>query len=227
MFGFEFIENFNFPYISQSIREFWRRWHSSLSSWFRAYLYLPLGGNRCSQGRTYLNLLIVFFLCGLWHGASWTFVVWGLYHGVFLVIERTGFGRIQERLWRPLRHGYVLLVVMGGWVLFRAETFGQAAFFLRNMIGLSTAGDASQPLGRYLSAQVAWALVLGIIFSAPVWPSLREWGRGVAQAAEGRAKVAAHAVGLVFETALLITLLLVSAAWLAGGTYNPFIYFRF
>jgi alginate O-acetyltransferase complex protein AlgI len=227
MFGFEFIENFNFPYISQSIREFWRRWHISLSSWFRDYLYLPLGGNRVSDGRTYLNLLIVFFLCGLWHGASWTFVVWGLYHGVFLVIERTRFGQIEERLWRPLRHLYVPLVGMGGWVLVRAETFSQAAFFLQNMLGFKSAGEATQPLGRYVSAQVVWALILGIIFSTPLWPRVREWAQALAQAAQGRAQIAAQATGLVLETVVLVALLLVSAAWLAGGTYNPFIYFRF
>src|SRR6476661_1478866 len=104
MFGFRFPENFNYPYISQSIKDFWRRWHISLSSWFRDYLYIPLGGNRCSEKRGYSNLLIVFFLCGLWHGASWTFVIWGLYHGFFLVLERLRFGQVQESLWRPLRH---------------------------------------------------------------------------------------------------------------------------
>src|SRR5262249_44045038 len=115
MFGFEFIENFRFPYISQSIRGFLRRWHISLSSWFRDYLYIPLGGNRVSEPRTYLNLLIVFFLCGLWHGASWMFVAWGLYHGIFLVLERTRFGVAIDKCPRPLRHAYALLVVMMGW----------------------------------------------------------------------------------------------------------------
>ena len=227
MFGFEFLENFNFPYVSQSIREFWRRWHISLSTWFRDYLYLPLGGNRRSEGRTYLNLLIVFFLCGLWHGASWTFVAWGLYHGVFLVLERTRFGRIQEQLWRPFRHGYVILVVLGGWVLFRAETFAQAAFFFQNLAGFRTAAESAQPLGRYLSAQVAWALLAGIIFSVPVWPRLRAWAQRAAETNQGWAQVAAESAGLLAETVVLVLLLLVSAAWLAGGTYNPFIYFRF
>ncbi|MGD8338870.1 MAG: MBOAT family protein, partial [Desulfobacterales bacterium] len=121
MFGFHFLENFNYPYISRSIREFWRRWHISLSSWFRDYLYIPLGGNHRGPLRTYLNLLIVFFLCGLWHGASWNFVIWGLLHGLFLVIERLGFEKILNRWWSPLRYLYVMLVVCTGWVFFRAE----------------------------------------------------------------------------------------------------------
>jgi alginate O-acetyltransferase complex protein AlgI len=138
MFGFQFLENFDFPYISQSIKEFWRRWHISLSTWFRDYLYFPLGGNRRGEWRTCLNLVIVFFLCGLWHGASWTFVVWGLYHGFFLVLERTRFGGWVAGMPRLLRHGYALVVVMAGWVLFRADTFGHAITFLANMAGVSS-----------------------------------------------------------------------------------------
>jgi alginate O-acetyltransferase complex protein AlgI len=227
MFGFEFMENFNFPYVSQSIKEFWRRWHISLSSWFRDYLYIPLGGNRCPLWRNHLNLVIVFFLCGLWHGASWTFVIWGLYHGVFLVLERTRFGKAVEGLWRPLRHGYALLVVMMGWVLFRAATFSEAVIFLQNMAGFSTTGVVSQPIGRYLNQQVVWSVALGLLFSMPAWPALRTLAGRIARQATGRAQVAAQAAGLVVETAVLVVLLLVSAAWLAGGTYNPFIYFRF
>ena len=227
MFGFEFLENFNFPYISQSIKEFWRRWHISLSSWFRDYLYIPLGGNRCPVWRNHLNLVTVFFLCGLWHGASWTFVMWGLYHGVFLVLERTRFGKAVESLWRPLRHGYALLVVMVGWVLFRATTFSEAITFLQNMAGFSPAGGAGQPMGRYLNQQVAWSVALGLLFSVPVWPGLRNVARRITEAAPGYLRVAAQTAGLVLEAVILVALLLVSAAWLAGGTYNPFIYFRF
>jgi alginate O-acetyltransferase complex protein AlgI len=149
MFGFKFLENFNYPYISLSIREFWRRWHMSLSGWFRDYLYIPMGGNHVSTGRNYFNLLTVFFLCGLWHGASWTFVIWGLYHGIFLVAERTRFGKIMDSLWRPLRHGYTLLAVICGWVIFRADTFSQAADFFKFMSGLGHATRAAQPMARY------------------------------------------------------------------------------
>ncbi len=122
MIGFTFPINFNYPYISTSMTEFWRRWHISLSSWFRDYLYVPLGGNRISPGRTYLNLWIVFLLCGLWHGAAWNFVVWGAAHGGFLVLERAGFGRVLEAHAPVLRHVYVMLAVMVTWVLFRADT---------------------------------------------------------------------------------------------------------
>src|SRR3954452_11314087 len=123
MIGIYFPLNFNYPYMAQSITEFWRRWHITLSTWFRDYLYIPLGGNRAGPVRTYANLMAVFLLCGLWHGASWTFVVWGLYHGLFLVIERIGLGAALQRVGREYRHLYVLLVVTVGWVFFRAETW--------------------------------------------------------------------------------------------------------
>ena len=111
-FGFEFPENFNYPYISQSVQEFWRRWHISLSTWFRDYLYIPLGGNRCSSAKQYRNLIVVFVLCGFWHGASWNFILWGLWYGLFLVLERLEFGQVLRRAWRPLRHCYALAVVV-------------------------------------------------------------------------------------------------------------------
>ena len=126
LFGIDFLENFNYPYAARSITEFWRRWHISLSSWFRDYLYIPLGGNRCGRVRNYVNLVTVFFLCGLWHGASWTFAAWGLFHGAFLVLERMKAGRMIDSLWSPVRHLYTLLVVSVGWVLFRADTVPQA-----------------------------------------------------------------------------------------------------
>jgi len=226
MFGFQFLENFNYPYISQSIREFWRRWHISLSTWFRDYLYIPLGGNRGSERRTHLNLLMVSFLYGLWHGASWTFVIWGLYHGTFLVLERTQFGHALEGLWRPLRHAYTLLVVLVGWILFRTETFPQAANFLKTMAGFSAA-TAAQPLSCYLNGQVASALVMGVAFSMPLWPVLKDWTRRIAQTLPAGARLAAQTAGVAFEAALLVALSLVSAVWLAGGAYNPFIYYRF
>src|SRR5712692_3341667 len=138
MLGFHFPENFNYPYISRSLTEFWRRWHISLLTWFRDYLYIPLGSSRGTPARTYMNLLVVFFLCGLWHGAAWTFVAWGLYHGLFLVIERLGAGRWLERWPAPARHGYALLVVIVGWVFFRSATLGDAGRFLAAMAGFAT-----------------------------------------------------------------------------------------
>jgi alginate O-acetyltransferase complex protein AlgI len=226
MFGFKFLENFDFPYVAQSIREFWRRWHISLSTWFRDYLYIPMGGNRCSDRRNYLNLLIVFFLCGLWHGASWTFVVWGLYHGLFLVAERTRFGTFAERLPRPARQLYALLVVMVGWVLFRADSFAQALSFFRAMCGLAQA-DGLEPLGRYDTPEIVLAISAGLVFSMPVVPWLRARGQRILAAATGVWATVLRMTALTLETSLVMALLLLSAAWLASGTYNPFIYFRF
>jgi alginate O-acetyltransferase complex protein AlgI len=227
MFGFEFMENFNHPYIAQSIKDFWRRWHISLSSWFRDYLYFPLGGNRGTSVRTCFNLIIVFFLCGLWHGASWTFVVWGLYHGAFLVLERGRFGEFMDSLPRPARHAYVLCVVVVGWVLFRADTFSQAVLLLESMfVGNGTRG-AHLPLVRYCTNQVAWSVLAGVVFAMPSWSWFkRSWTKGV-ETLPGFLQGPARIIGPVLEPLLLAALLLVSSAWLAGGTYNPFIYFRF
>jgi alginate O-acetyltransferase complex protein AlgI len=141
--GFKFPHNFNYPYISQSITEFWRRWHMSLSSWFRDYLHIPLGGNRHGPFRTYRNLLIVFLLCGLWHGASWTFVAWGLYHGLLLISERVLKNSVMKPAPRGLRHLYTLLAVVVGWVLFRSETCEQAASFLSLMFFIADSSELS------------------------------------------------------------------------------------
>jgi alginate O-acetyltransferase complex protein AlgI len=221
MFGFSFLENFNFPYVAQSIREFWRRWHISLSMWFRDYLYFPLGGNRVSNARNCLNLVIVFFLCGLWHGASLTFIVWGLYHGLFLVLERSSIGSVIGRMPRALRHLYALLVIMIGWVVFRADDFGVAANYLYAMSGLESAPQA-QPLLRYANGQVICALLLGIICSTPVW----EYLRTKSETMIARRPVP-FAIGYTLEILGILTLFFLSVVWLAGETYNPFIYFRF
>ncbi len=224
MFGFDFMENFNHPYVSQSIKDFWRRWHISLSSWFRDYLYLPLGGNRCSAARTSFNLVTVFFLCGLWHGASWTFVVWGLYHGLFLVLERTRFGAFVGSLPQSLRHAYALAVVMAGWVLFRAESLPQALKFLETMFGFARAG-AAQPVFRYLSNEAVWAIIVGAVFSVPTLAWLKSKFQKAGQSLPDHLQSALNGFGLLVEPLVLIALLLVSLAWLAAGTYNPFIYF--
>ena len=226
MFGFAFIENFQFPYTAQSIRDFWRRWHISLSTWFRDYVYIPLGGNRVSETRNRLNLVAVFFLCGLWHGASWPFVVWGFYHGIFLVLERTGWGATLEKLPRPLRHGYALLAVMMGWVLFRANSFPEAAGYFSALFGLGHA-SAAQPLARYLSNQAIWALAFGIPFCAPLWGWIKQTCVRLEQATPASCRTGVQISGTMLDVALVVGLLLISAIWLAGGTYNPFIYFRF
>jgi len=172
-------------------------------------------------------LVVTFLLSGLWHGASWTFVVWGLYHGLFLVLERTRFGQFIDSGWRPLRHAYTLLVVAGGWVFFRADSFSQAMEFLKFMAGLGHALPAAQPLARYVDYQVLFAVTAGIIFSAPAWPALKEQLRRIPNVVPAGIRPAVYAFGFVGEIILLMVLLLFSAAWLAGGTYNPFIYYHF
>ena len=224
MFGFRFPENFRHPYVSASVQEFWRRWHISLSSWFRDYLYVPLGGNRVAPARLYGNLVLVFFLCGLWHGASWSFVVWGLFHGAFLVLERLGLAALVGRLWAPLRHAYLLLVVMVGWVFFRAETLTGALAFLAALAGLGPAQPTPYAVGFYLTPELGLALLAGAIGSLPIVPALARWRARQEQAAPGaRLTWAADAAG----TGALLALLLASIVQMAARTYNPFIYFRF
>ena len=219
MFGFHFLENFDHPYTSRSVTEFWRRWHISLSRWFRDYLYLPLGGNRVSPLRTYLNLSVVFLLCGLWHGASWTFVVWGAFHGLLLVSERAGWGRILARLPPAAQHLQTLLWVMVGWVFFRAPSVGHALLFFRALVG-GSAGVAPLEAVSMATPAVVLALTAGIIGSTPVLAELA--GRWRATTGDR----GAPAWTLARDGALL-GLLLLSTMQVASGTYNPFIYVRF
>ena len=222
MFGFVFPENFDYPYISSSIKEFWRRWHISLSTWFRDYLYIPIGGNRLSGMRTYVNLIVVFFLCGLWHGASWTFVIWGLYHGLFLILERHPALQRLAVPFRPLRHAYALLVVGGGWVFFRSETLAHALQYFGVLAGRHGPRTVTTAI-QFATPDMAAALFAGVIGSTPyVTRALR--------AAHTRAAGANSAwqYGLeAMHVAGLTALLLLCATELAAGTYNPFIYFRF
>jgi alginate O-acetyltransferase complex protein AlgI len=223
MAGFHFPLNFNFPYISRSITEFWRRWHMSLSRWFRDYLYIPLGGNRGPAWKTYRNLLVVFLLCGLWHGAAWTFVAWGAYHGLLLIIERLGLERVLDKTPRLLRHAYTLLAVIVGWVLFRAADLGQAGLLLSRMFGLSQATDT--PVLEILTGEEIVVFVTAAVLSLPfaslllrrvvAMPGLRPWPR--------------HVVSWRYATgvALALMLLLASALKVLSGAYSPFIYFRF
>ena len=226
MFGFTFMENFQFPYIAQSIREFWRRWHISLSTWFRDYLYIPLGGNRISETRTYLNLIAVFFLCGLWHGASLTFVAWGLYHGLFLALERTGFGKMLDKLPQTLRHSYAIFAVMMGWVIFRSDTFTEAGRFFQALFGLGR-GTFAQSLPVYATSQALWTLAIAIPFSGPLWDRILTSCGKLSSAMPVAHQAAVRVLGSTLQIVLIAALLIISSAWLAGGTYNPFIYFRF
>jgi alginate O-acetyltransferase complex protein AlgI len=227
MFGFDFIENFNQPYAAQSIRDFWRRWHISLSTWFRDYLYIPLGGSHCSERRNQANLLAVFVLCGLWHGASWTFVVWGLYHGGFIVLERTQMGRRLERLEPALRHLYTLLVVLVGWVFFRAPTIQGAIAYLANMVGMTRGTAIDTSWQSIMTHQASAALLAGIICCTPVWPRVKRWASKKMESWPETWQGPAQTTGAWLQVLWTTGLLLVSVTWLAGGTYNPFIYFRF
>lgn len=228
MFGFTFPENFNYPYVSRTLREFWTRWHISLSTWFRDYLYIPLGGNRGSSARTAVNLIAVFFLCGIWHGASWNFVVWGLFHGAFLLLERGRFGIFLNNVPQCISRLYVLLVVMVAWVFFRTETVGQALTFLRKMFDFSFQTGISPELLTHLNNHFLLVFMLALLFSLPVRQALAmaaasglPFGTGQA---DGRV-VAPLAQGA--RAGVYLTVLLLAAMNLATGSYNPFIYFRF
>lgn len=229
MLGFTFPTNFDYPYAATSITDFWRRWHISLSSWFRDYVYIPLGGNRAGRLKTLRNLLIVFLLTGLWHGAAWTFVVWGLFHGAFLILERIGLGRLLERAPAVLRHAYVLLVVTVGWVVFRAETLPQSGDYIAAMANLRSFQSPGLPLQQLLNLEVAVAMAAGAIFSFPVLPALLRRLRAPRSDApspdlpERLDTRAAYAV----PTPLLLAGFVLSVAVLAGTTLNPFLYFRF
>lgn len=207
MFGFNFLENFDYPYISKSITEFWRRWHMSLGTWFRDYIYIPLGGNRVSVPRHILNMFIVWFLTGFWHGASWNYIIWGLYFFVFLVIEKYVFGNKFEKVPRIFRHLYALIVILVGWVIFKEENSFLLLKYLKAMfsVGLKpTIGGVTYYLKEYYIE-----IFLGIIFSANI---LKAFEKG---------KKTIPAISIYF------ILLILSIVSLFSSSYNPFIYFRF
>lgn len=228
-FGFHFKENFNYPYISASIQEFWRRWHISLSTWFREYLYIPLGGNRKGKAKTYRNKLIVFFCTGLWHGANWTFIVWGLWHGFFIVTEDAakklfGLGKHGKNRRNPvetvLKHLYTLLVVLIGFVIFRADNMGQAFSMIGAMFsGICASAQTGLLLAQCLTPLTMFALLLGLVGSTPVLPLVC---RKVEQQT-GSVYVCLR----VLSYAGALALLLVDILHLSAASYVPFIYFQF
>ena len=211
VFGFRFIENFNYPYLSKSVTEFWRRWHMSLGSWFRDYVYIPLGGNRVSRGRWVFNILAVWMLTGLWHGAAWNFVLWGLLFAVLLLIEK--WVPALQKLPAVLRHGYVLLAVVLSFVLFNAESLAQAGSDIAAMFGFCGLPLTSMPALYYLRSYGVLFL-LGFVGCTPL----------VRNAAE---RINRTRAGTVLEPVVLILLLLVCTAYLVDGSFSPFLYFRF
>ncbi len=175
MLGFKINENFNYPYAAKSIKDFWNRWHISLSTWFREYLYFPLGGNRKGKLNTYRNLFIVFFLCGLWHGAKWNFIIWGIYYGVILILERINFlGKVSSRIHPIFKHTYTLLIIGFGWVLFRAESFEQIKYYIRAMVGLNPS-TSYVSIYSYLNSEVALTIMIAIIFATPVQKIMKSY----------------------------------------------------
>ena len=214
MLGFEFPQNFNFPYISRSISEFWRRWHMTLGSWFRAYVYIPLGGNRCGLIKQLRNLAIVWFLTGLWHGASWNFVLWGLYFGLLIIIERLGLGKILNKLPALVSMLYTFVMVLFGWVLFETENLIKAGQYFSAMFGGT--GVLMDSSAKYMASSNALLFIICIFASTQLFGKLLE-------------KLKQWSVLAVTYSAPVIELLLMLActAYLVDATYNPFLYFRF
>ena len=214
--GFRFPRNFRLPYTSRSITEFWRRWHISLSTWFRDYLYIPLGGSRVSPLRTYLNLWTVFLICGLWHGASWTFVIWGIHHGCLLAIERAGLSRVLARAWPVAAHAYAILAILAGWVWFRAESLPRAQEMFAALLGANGVGPLSMQLHLVLIPASVGALVIGGLSSLGLWPR-RSW----------LGNVVAPPIGISLDNVAVGTVLILCLLSVGAGSYSPFLYFRF
>jgi alginate O-acetyltransferase complex protein AlgI len=237
MFGFTFMENFNYPYMSKSITEFWTRWHISLSTWLRDFLFLPLAyassrrlkadrwlGIRADSWCYYPAMLLTMLLCGVWHGAASTFIAWGLYHGLFIVLERQALKKRLQALWPALQGAYSLLVVAFGWVLFRALDFSQASAFWRAMIGLGSGDGREFHAALYLNGLLIFAAAAGLIAAVPVVPALRGWeGRRLAGPRRGSLRLGWR----LLEATVLLVVLVASVMFLAASTFNPFIYARF
>ena len=219
IFGFKFLENFNYPYISKSITEFWRRWHISLSTWFKQYVYISLGGNRVGKLKTLRNLGIVFLLTGIWHGAAWNFVIWGIWHGIFIILEKSlnikGFEEKYNQWWvKSAQHLYCILIFVIGWVMFRADSMKYAWDYLMNMFGLLhiRPNEFSYTLAYYIDTIEIVTFIAAILCAVPLSTKILEIENKVAKA---------------FINLWLIILFFLSTITIASSTYNPFIYFRF
>ena len=212
MLGFEFMRNFNYPYISRSVTEFWRRWHISLGTWFREYMYIPLGGNRVSRPRLFFNLLVVWAATGIWHGASWNFLLWGLYFAALLILEKAVLLRVLEKLPRALQHLYAIFLAVVSWAIFAVEDLGHLGVYLKAMFGFAQGGLADGAF-RYHLVSYLPVLMIAAVASTPLGVKL--WKR-----------LPERPMKLVLPVLLLAGLTL-STAYLVDATYNPFLYFRF
>lgn len=225
VFGFRFGENFNYPYISRSITEFWRRWHISLSTWFKEYLYIPLGGNRVSKSRNLFNLFVVFAATGVWHGASWNFVVWGLWHGFFIILEKlTGLHKKEFAFFgRFCCHLYTVAVFLFGWVLFRANTLKDAWSFSKRMFGVAEGSQILLPWTSFVSGEELMAFAVAILCSFPVFRKMIESPEPGEEDFAARQKI----WKVIPVNLWVIGLFVLAVTKIANSTYNPFIYFRF
>ena len=213
MFGFDFMENFNYPYIAKSITDFWRRWHISLSSWFKDYVYIPLGGNRVSKIKWIRNIFVVWMLTGLWHGAEWNFLIWGLYFGTILLIEKLFLGKILEKIPQAISRIYVLLVVMVSFIIFNCETFNQVKENVLGLIGINGVPLISLESVYYIKSYLS-VFLLGIIGSTPIMKNI--------VTSEKMKKIAN-----ILEPVFLVGILFISTSYIVDGSFNPFLYFRF
>ena len=218
MFGFTFLENFNYPYTSRSITEFWRRWHISLGTWFKEYLYIPLGGNRKGLPRQLINISIVWLCTGIWHGASWNFVVWGVYYGILLICEKLFLLKVLERLPRVFGHIYTLFFVVISWVIFAFDSLGKGWEYIQVMFGFGGV-PAVDDRALYLLLTHAILLVILILACTPLPAKI---GRTLLKVWQDKTLLP-----ILVENACLVFLFLLSTAYLVGGTYNPFLYFKF
>ncbi len=218
MFGFSFPENFRYPYLSKSVTEFWRRWHMTLGEWFRDYVYIPLGGSRGSWLTRVRNLLIVWLLTGLWHGAAWNFIAWGLFYFVVLSIERIGLSKVLEKMPSVLRVVYTFLLVMLGFVLFNADSLGEALNHLKGMFGLSSLPLADS-VSLYYGRSYAITLLIAVVASTPIFKTL-------SKRLSSRSTAARRAIDCAVIVGVIGTMTLVTT-WLVNGSFNPFLYFRF
>nr|WP_317332810.1 MBOAT family O-acyltransferase [uncultured Romboutsia sp.] len=220
MFGFEFLENFNYPYISQTVSEFWRRWHISLDSWFRDYVYIPLGGSRVSKLKNYRNLFVVWFLTGMWHGASWNFIIWGLYFGLFIALEKAFLEKLLYKAPRVFRHVYLLLIVIIGWVFFRVENIDQAFEFLKIMFGFGSNALTNNAFTIYL-IDYWYILLASIVLSTPIVKILKR------EVLKVNKKALDNELAYLIQGLSLAIYMFVAIIMLCSSSYNPFLYFRF
>lgn len=218
MFGFHFNENFNFPYVAKSITDFWRRWHISLSTWFRDYVYIPLGGNRVGKWKHVRNIFVVWLLTGIWHGANWTFIAWGVYFGILLIIEKfTGIGHLMSKS-KVMGHVYTLFLVLFSWVLFRADSIHIAISYMGSMFGKNTVGLSSDMTVLYFKENII-VLIAGMLACVPFSKWIKKWYEAQ--------KVQTKNIARILEMIILAIFFLMAVAFLVKGTYNPFIYFNF